>query len=648
MLNIKNNAPLNAADRLKYVKQLLQIERDEDYRLYQELFLRVNLEQRKKNGTTWYPIKINSEELGSGDLLHLEIERTSYLNCAHQFSSGKNVSLFSNQNNENFEIAGTIKSVSKNSLKLIIHCDELPDWCYDGKLGINIQFDDNSYHEMQRALDAVIEAKDNRVAELREMIEQTVPLSFKKINSSILIPQLNVSQNKAIQHVLSVNDIGVMHGPPGTGKTTSLAHAIRITLQSENQVLVCAPTNAAVDLLTEKLIGLGVDVLRLGHPARMAEEQLKSSLDGKIAASPYYKDIKNLRRNAEEYFKMAGKYKRVFGKEDAQQRTAFYTEAKNCIKEARLLEDFIIDDLFKTTQVICCTPVTSSHRGLQRKKFNTLFFDEASQALEPMIWIPLLKCHRLILCGDHFQLPPVVKSIEAKKQGLAETLLDKCIKITECVVLLNRQYRMSNSIMGFSNNYFYNNELIADHTVSNHALINDEEHYLNKCIEFIDTAGCSFDEIQNQETLSYYNPKEGDILYKHLQQLLLDYSLHEELPNISIGIISPYKEQREWLKENLTVLELNKTKLDELSVKTIDGFQGEERDVIYISLVRNNEKNEIGFLNDLRRMNVAITRAKKKLIVIGDSATIGSNKFYKSFLSYCEKNGLYRSAWEWA
>jgi superfamily I DNA and/or RNA helicase len=202
--------------------------------------------------------------------------------------------------------------------------------------------------------------------------------------------------------------------------------------------------------------------------------------------------------------------------------------------------------------------------------------------------------------------------------------------------------------MGFSNNYFYNNELIADHTVSNHALINDEENYLNNCIEFIDTAGCSFDEIQNQETLSYYNPKEGDILYKHLQQLLLDYSLHEELPNISIGIISPYKEQREWLKENLSVLELNKTKLDELSVKTIDGFQGEERDVIYISLVRSNEKNEIGFLNDLRRMNVAITRAKKKLIVIGDSATIGSNKFYKSFLNYCEKNGLYRSAWEWA
>jgi superfamily I DNA and/or RNA helicase len=637
-----------AIERLKGLKQLLKIERDEDFRLYKELFLRVNLEQRKKNGVTWYPVKINSEELGSGDLLHLEIERTSQIDKPHQFSSGKNVSLFSNQNNELFEITGTIKSVSKNTLKLIIHSDELPDWCYDGKLGLNIQFDDNSYNEMQRALDVVIDAKYNRVAELREMIEGAIPISFDKINEDVLIPQLNLSQNRAVRHVLSVNDIGVVHGPPGTGKTTSLVQAIRLTLQSENQILVCAPTNSAVDLLTEKLVELGINVLRLGHPARMADELLNSSVDGKIAASPYYKDIKNLRRNAEEYFRMAGKYKRVFGKEEAQQRTAYYTEAKNCIKEARLLEDFIVDELFKTAQIICCTPVTSTHRALQRKKFNTLFFDEASQALEPMVWIPLLKCKRLILCGDHFQLPPVVKSIEAKKGGLDETLLDRCIKLPDAVSLLNRQYRMSSAIMGFSNQYFYNNELIADESVSAHALVNDEDSYLSKSIEFIDTAGCSFDEIQNPETLSYFNPKEGDILFKHLQQLLLDYTANENLPAISVGIISPYKEQREWLKENINQLELDNSKLDSLSVKTIDGFQGEERDVIYISLVRSNDKHEIGFLNDLRRMNVAITRAKKKLVVIGDSATIGSSPFYQSFLEYCEKNGAYRTAWEWA
>ena len=493
-------ATTSAIERLKGLKQLLKIEREEDYRLYKEQFLRVNLDQRKKNGVTWYPIKINSEELGSGDLMHLEIERTTQIDKPHQFSSGKNVSLFSNKQDEVLEITGTIKSVSKNSLKLIIHSDELPDWCYDGKLGINIQFDDNSYNEMQLALDVVINANNNRIAELREMIEGTLPISFQKTNNDIIIPQLNLSQNKAVRHVLSVNDIGVIHGPPGTGKTTSLVQAIRLTLQTENQILVCAPTNSAVDLITEKLIELGIDVLRMGHPARISDELQKSSIDGKISSSPYYKDIKNLRRNAEEYFRMAGKYKRVFGKEDAQQRTAFYTEAKNCIKEARLLEDFIVDELFKTTQVICCTPVTSTHRGLAKKRFDTLFFDEASQALEPMVWIPLLKCKRLILCGDHFQLPPVVKSIEAKKGGLDQTLLDRCIKFKDAVSLLTRQYRMNTAIMGFSNNFFYNNELIADESVSAQVLLNDENSMLSRSIEFIDTAGCNFDEIQNPET----------------------------------------------------------------------------------------------------------------------------------------------------
>jgi ATP-dependent RNA/DNA helicase IGHMBP2 len=637
----------SAVERLKKVKQLLKIERDEDYRLYNELFLRVNLEQRKKNGVTWYPIKINNEELGSGELLHLEIERTSLTDRPHQFSSGKNISFFSGHPDIDQEITATIKSASKNTLRVIMHTDELPDWCYDGKLGINIQFDDNSYTEMQKALDQVVDAKYNRVAELREMIEGHVPIGFEKKDDGLIVAGLNLSQTKAVRHILSVRDIGVVHGPPGTGKTTSLVQAIRLTLQSEKQVLVCAPTNSAVDLLTEKLVDAGVDVLRLGHAARISDELVNSSLDGKVTTSPYHKDIKHLRKTAEEYFRMAGKYKRVFGKEDAAQRSAFYAEAKSCIKEARSLEDYIVDELFRNSQVICCTPVTSTHRGLSRKRFKTLFFDEASQALEPMVWIPLLKCNRLILSGDHFQLPPVVKSMEAKKGGLDITLLDKCIELRDAVVLLNRQYRMNTRIMSFSNNYFYGNELVADETVATHALVNDENSSLHQSIEFIDTAGCSFDEIQNPETLSYCNPKEGDVMFRHLQQLLTDYLAFPELPPIDLGIISPYKEQREWLKDNLSDYELNKEKLGSLSIKTIDGFQGEERDVIYISLVRSNEHHEIGFLNDLRRMNVAITRAKKKLVVIGDSATIGNSPFYKSFLEYCEKHGMYRTAWEW-
>lgn len=641
-----DNSP--AIQRLKRLKQLLQIERDEDYRLYKDLFLRVNLEQRRKNGVTWYPIKINNEELGSGELLHLEIERTTHVNQAHQFSSGKNVSLFTNREQEVLEITGTIKSVSKNTLKLVLHADELPDWCYEGKLGLNIQFDDNSYLEMQKALEMVIDAKYNRIAELRDMIEGSIPLNFENQLDDVIVPQLNLSQNRAVRHILSAKDIAVLHGPPGTGKTTTLVQAIRLTLQTEKQILVCAPTNAAVDLLTEKLTELGLNVLRLGHPARISEELQQSSLDGKMSSSTYYKDVKNLRKNAEEYFKMAGKYKRTFGREDAQQRAAFYAEARNCMKEARVLEDYIVDELFNTAQVICCTPVTSAHKGLTRKKFNTLFFDEASQALEPMIWIPLLKCKRLILAGDHFQLPPVVKSVEAKRGGLGDTVLDKCILLNQSTVLLNRQYRMSAAIMGFSNAYFYNNELIADESVISQLLVNDENSNLSKSVEFIDTAGCGFDEIQNIETLSYYNPSEAQIVLKHLRELIENYEGESAYSEIEIGIISPYKEQREWLVDNLNVDTSIQSKIKSIQIKTIDGFQGEERDVIYISLVRSNSKQEIGFLSDLRRMNVAITRAKKKLVVVGDSATIGANPFYQSFLEYCETHGLYRSAWEFS
>jgi ATP-dependent RNA/DNA helicase IGHMBP2 len=638
--------PHHSAERLTHLAVLLKKERDEDYRLYKELFLRVDTEQRRKNGVTWYPVRITSEELGAGELIHLDIERTTDQDQPHQFSSGRNITLFSNLQEEQREVTGTIKMVTKNTMKVIMHADELPDWCYDGKLGVNIQFDDNSYTAMFEALDEVIGARHNRVAELCDLIEGAEPLKFSESEPAVLSQDLNASQNRAVHKVLQARDIAVIHGPPGTGKTTSLVHAIRLTLQKENQVLVCAPTNSAVDLLTEKLLEQGVDVLRLGHPARISEDLMKSSVDGRVTSSQHFREIKSLRRRAEEYFRLAGKYKRSFGKQEAQQRSALYNEARSCLKEARALEDFIVDELFKTTQVICCTPVTSRHRAMGRKKFHTLFFDEASQALEPMVWIPLLRCQRLILAGDHFQLPPVVKSMEAKAGGLDKTLLDRCIKLDNAVVLLNRQYRMNSIIMGFSNNWFYSNALTADSSVSDHTLINDDSS-LASPLEFIDTAGCGFEEIQNAETLSYSNPGETTVLFSHIAKLISDYSQHAGLPSIDIGIIAPYKEQREVLQEQLTASNIDKTRIRSISVRTIDGFQGEERDVIYISLVRSNNAGEIGFLSDLRRMNVAITRARKKLVVIGDSATIGGFPFYKAFLEYCEKNGHYKSGWDY-
>ncbi|MBI2723319.1 MAG: AAA family ATPase [Bacteroidetes bacterium] len=643
---------VQSVDRLTKLKEILYIERNEDFLQYKEQFLKASIDQRRKNGVTWYPIKINSDELGYADLLNIEVERTTEVDTPHQFNTGKNITLFSNQqNNEVNEISGTIKIAQRNKLKIILHCDELPDWCYEGKLGVNIQFDDNSYNEMQKALDDVIKAKENgRLYELREKLEGSVPLKFNPENDHSIIPQLNLSQNRAVRRALSACDLAVIHGPPGTGKTTTLVNSIRLCLQAEKQVLVCAPTNTAVDLLTEKLLEQGLTVLRLGHPARISEELVGSSVDMQIQKHLNFNEIKNLRKTAQEYFKMAGKYKRVFGKQDAQQRAAYYTEAKTCLKEARMLEDYIVGDLFNSVQVVCCTPVTSTHKGLSKKKFNTLFFDEASQALEPMVWIPLLKCNRIILSGDHHQLPPVVKSLQAAKEGLGITLLDRCIKFDTAVTLLTKQYRMNSPIMAFSNNYFYNNELEADETVKDSVLAHEEEEntFFNKPIEFVDTAGCSFDEEQNSETLSSFNTGEGNLLFRHLQQLLNWHATLDYSQPIDIGIISPYKEQVNWLKENKINFEFNFDKVFEFRIKTIDGFQGEECDIIYISLVRSNNEQQIGFLSDLRRMNVAITRAKKKLVVIGDSSTIGSNPFYKSFIEYCEKNGYYRSAWEFA
>ena len=637
-------------ERLKKLKELLLIEREEDYAQYKEQFLRASIEQRKKNGVTWFPIQILSDELGYADYVHIEVERTTNLNEPHQFGSGKNVTLFSNKNPDDLqELTGTIKQSSKNKMKIILHTDELPDWCYEGRLGVNIQFDDNSYTEMQKALDEVIGARNNRVAELREIIEGHTKPGFEKVDDTIVIPQLNFSQNKAVRHILSANDVAVVHGPPGTGKTTTIVQAIRLVLQTERQVLVCAPTNTAVDLITEKLIEQGVNVLRVGHPARVSEGLLGTTIDGQIQNHENYKDIKSLRKTAEEYFRMAGKYKRVFGKEDAKQRALYYTEAKNCIKESRLLEDYIVGTLFDNAQVICCTPVTSTNKSLAKKTFDTLFFDEASQALEAISWIPLLKCKRVIFSGDHFQLPPVVKSIKAKQEGLDNTMLDRLTQYENVSTLLTRQYRMHNHIMQFSNDYFYGNQLEADATVKDTVLsLNEEIEILNKPIELIDTAGCSFDEWQNPESLSLSNKGEADLVFKHLEQLLQQYQYSGETQKLEIGIISPYKEQIELLKEKLQAFDYSTYPVSELAVKTIDGFQGEERDVIYISMVRSNEQSEIGFLSDIRRMNVALTRAKKKLVVIMDTATIGNHPFYKAFIEYCEGHGYYKSAWEYS
>ena len=637
-------------ERLLKLKQLLKIERDEDYEQYKAHFMRNNINYRKQNGVTWFPIVITNTEIGLGEYISIDIERTTNHNEPHQFSGGKIAALFSNTHQDATPINGTIKVINPNKLRLTLSIDELPDWCDDGKLGINLLFDENSYKEMNIALDKVINAKGNRLATLRDVLYNTIAPSFDYKIHEFAIPSLNDSQNEAVNKILQAQDVAIIHGPPGTGKTTTLVQAIAQVLKTEKQVLVCSSSNTAVDILTEKLHRAKINVLRLGNPARISDEVLINTLDAKVAAHQSYKELKAYRKTAEEYFRMAGKYKRTFGKSDREQRQLLYQEARKILNEARVLEDYITYEQFDKAQVICCTPVVSANRMMRDRQFTTVFIDEAAQALEPMCWIPISRSNRVIFAGDHFQLPPTVKSKKAEAEGLKETLFEQAMQIKDISVMLNTQYRMHEHIMNFSNQQFYGENLLADTSVKSTLLSNQaEDFYLNKALSFIDTAGCGFNEIINPESLSIANPEEAVLLLKHLRLLLAQYTEKvKATKDITVGIISPYKEQVQYLTQLIAADEELKNAPAKIVVKTVDGFQGQERDIIYISLVRSNDTKEIGFLNDIRRMNVALTRARERLVVMGDSATLANHPFYNAFIDYAESVNAYQSAWEFA
>jgi predicted DNA helicase len=354
-------------------------------------------------------------------------------------------------------------------------------------------------------------------------------------------------------------------------------------------------------------------------------------------------DVKKMRVEANKFFKKADKFHRSFGPKERAERDAARSEAKQILYQARMLEEYLTEKVFNEADVITCTLVSSMNSHLEKRIFHTVVIDEAAQALEAATWIPIIKAERVVLAGDPFQLPPTVKSMEAAKLGLSVTLLEKCVKRLDRIQLLDTQYRMNEIIMGFSNKLFYHNQLKAHESVA-HWLINLQGQDDTRPLEFIDTAGCSFDEHTNDETLSHYNPEEYFILRQHLDNLLT--LAGEEHKNLSIGIVSPYREQVVMMQDKMRT-DFDHFPEADIDIDTIDSFQGQERDIIYITMVRSNPQGEIGFLKDTRRMNVAMTRARKKLIIIGDSATLAHFSFYSQLLDYAEKHDGYATAWEW-
>jgi ATP-dependent RNA/DNA helicase IGHMBP2 len=636
-------------DYFKSLLDLLKTEREEDRQLYLKLKQTTSVAQRRANGLTWYPIAIRDQEMSRGDYLTVEVERTTHQDIIHQLRFGVPAVLFSNHDPESNKVEGTITFVKGNRLKITLRTDELPDWASDGKLGIDLLFDDNSYDEMQNACKlASTLAEKPAEGRLIQILTGNKAPGFEPCHGSEAwhgyTNTLNTSQQAAVDKILAANDLAIVHGPPGTGKTTTLVQAIKAMIKRDNQqILVVAPSNTAVDLLSEKLSDEGLNVLRVGNPARVSERLFSLTLDYKMAEHSHTKETKRLRKQAAAYLDMAHKYKRHFGKAERDQRKALFTEARNIMKEVDNSEQYIINDLVAKSQVITATLVGANHYTVRNLKFNTIVIDEAGQALEPACWIPILKAQKVILAGDHCQLPPTVKSAEAAKNGLATTLLEKCVALhPESVVLLEEQYRMNEVIMGYSSSTFYEDRLKAHASVATHVLFNNDNPLM-----FVDTAGCGFDE--KTEQTSTYNPEEAAFLFRHLTQLVSALDSHYKPDNFpSIAIISPYKQQIDTLKEQFQSSPALQAYEHKIAINTIDSFQGQERDIVYISLTRSNPDSRIGFLSDIRRMNVAMTRARKKLVIIGDSATLSQFDFYSNFITWAQDRNAYMSAWEFA
>jgi len=622
--------------------RLLKIERDEDLKIYLKQTQSASAQERRSAGLTWYPIAIRGSEISRGDYLSVEIERTTHLDLPHQLRFGMPAVLFSNHDPKEARVEGVISYQGGNRLKITLRTDELPDWSRDGKLGIDLLFDNHSYDEMQAAIKTAATTVANGTND--QLIKVLVGASSPGFNSNIqpyVNADLNDKQLLSVQKILSARDLAIVHGPPGTGKTTTLVQAIKaLKIQDQQQILVVAPSNTAVDLLTEKLAGEGLNVLRIGNPARVSEQLMSLTLDGKLSGHPEMKQIKALKKQASEYKNMAHKYKRNFGKAEKEQRKALFDEAHKIMKEVGKIEEYMTEDLLGKADVITATLVGANHHTIRNRKFSIAVIDESGQALEPACWIPVLKADKIVLAGDHCQLSPTIKSNEAAKGGLNKTLLEKCVKQhPEAVVLLEEQYRMHESIMGYSSKVFYEDKLFANANVAAHLLFEGDLP-----IEFIDTAGCGFEE--KLEGTSATNPEEAAFLYRHLSQLTETLVQHHAIDFPTIGIISPYKQQIQLLKDMMPDYSVLTDYVNCISVNTIDSFQGQERDVIYLCMTRSNPEGTIGFLSDIRRMNVAMTRARKKLVIIGDSATLSRLPFYADLIAYAEVHNGYKSAWE--
>lgn len=587
-------------------------EQAQRYRLDQNHSLKV----LKAEGLALHPIIITRKSFGYADYPELSF-KISFPPETKLFRDGAAIECFITGEEP---IKAVLLNLEGKTGEFRLFAPDFPDWIEDDGVGIKLAPDTRTTAVMKKVLNELENNKPlfKRFIQLHEGENNIAPV-LKNISVDFRNQHLNESQQQAVKAILQNEDITIVHGPPGTGKTTTLIEAIVQLVKNGEKVLVSAPSNTAVDNIAKGLLQQNIRLLRVGNTSKTDEAIFAHTPEGRLANSKQQKEIKQLKQRAEEFRRMALKYKRSFGKAEREQRQLLFKEVKNLRTEIKKLQAYNEEKLFEEAQVIAGTPIGIYDAGIEQLKFATLVLDEAGQCIEPLAWCIFPLAEKIVLAGDHLQLPPTVLSIEAATLGLNVSILETAIQHTPVIHLLNTQYRMKQSIAGFSSSYFYNNALLSPAHLANTGI-----H-----ITFIDTAGSGFNEEHGTDGISLQNPGEMDIAAKLLQS--------EELTPASTAFISPYSGQVAAAKELLP---------KQLRISTIDSFQGQEKENIILTLVRSNDDGDIGFLKDYRRMNVALTRAKEKLFVIGDSATIGADAFYNAFLTYIEQQGSYRTVWE--
>ena len=700
---MEQTSPIQA---LLQQRTLLQLEYYTEKEAFRKLTEQIGMRRKVKRGDAWFPLRIGKSFYNSLNQKSIEVFRTSDEEIDHNFEFGRPVMFFqvknhpgeisshasfksaassspsamsSSQNTASssqgaasssqgaassssasnpksikyFSFTGTVSYVDGD--RMVINVPDsvsLLDLQTEEPIGVQLSFDETSYKLMFEALDRTMKAKNNRLAYLRDLFyshQKAGRFSFEPMK----FPWLNPTQERAVNEVLWAKDVAIVHGPPGTGKTTTLVEAINETLMRESQVLVCAQSNMAVDWISEKLVDRGINVLRIGNPTRVNDKMLGFTYERRFESHPDYPQLWAIRKAIREL-----RSNRKKGSE------SFHQKMDRLRSRAAEIEIRINAELFGEARVIACTLVGSAHRLLEGMKFGTLFIDEAAQALEAACWIPMRRTNRVILAGDHCQLPPTVKSIAALRAGLGKTLMERIAENKpEVVTLLKIQYRMNEEIMRFSSDWFYGGQVESapqikyrsildfDHpiswidtsdeenqmTIEGEAATEDSASNSSPASAANQNSDLNFKEQFVGESYGRINKAEAELTLLTLAEYFTKIGKQRVLgDSIDVGIISPYRAQVQYLKKLIKKYEFFKPYRRLISVNTVDGFQGQERDVILISLVRSNDEGQIGFLKDLRRMNVAMTRARMKLIILGNKDTMTKHPFYKKLWEYVE------------